>query len=183
MTTDTLLGAYQLAGAVEEKNDSYLFTEAFARDFKAALGQQKYITLISAEDMTGVDMEGVSMSGLQDAVFTFYEDVFKGFETGMVKKISGGYAIQADGQQVAQLMINMLDFIGKNPEQVLNATEAYMMTVMDSMNASAEDKEETNVPIFYYRDAQDGYKAGPECNVKGNCERTQHFHGSEQLQI
>ncbi len=37
-------------------------------------------------------------------------------------------------------MINMLDFIGKNPEQVLNATEAYMMTVMDSMNASAEDK-------------------------------------------
>ena len=85
-------------------------------------------------------MEGVSMSGLQDAVFTFYEDVFKGFETGMVKKISGGYAIQADGQQVAQLMINMLDFIGKNPEQVLNATEAYMMTVMDSMNASAEDK-------------------------------------------
>ena len=140
VTTDTLLGAYQLAGAVEEKNDSYLFTEAFARDFKAALGQQKYITLISAEDMTGVDMEGVSMSGLQDAVFTFYEDVFKGFETGMVKKISGGYAIQADGQQVAQLMINMLDFIGKNPEQVLNATEAYMMTVMDSMNASAEDK-------------------------------------------
>ena len=136
VTTDTLLGAYQLAGAVEEKNDSYLFTEAFARDFKAALGQQKYITLISAEDMTGVDMEGVSMSGLQDAVFTFYEDVFKGFETGMVKKISGGYAIQADGQQVAQLMINMLDFIGKNPEQVLNATEAYMMTVMDSMNAS-----------------------------------------------
>ena len=140
VTTDTLLGAYQLAGAVEEKNDSYLFTEAFARDFKAALGQQKYITLISAEDMTGVDMEGVSMSGLQDAVFTFYEDVFKGFETGMVKKISGGYAIQADGQQVAQLMINMLDFIGKNPEQVLNATEAYMMTVMDSMNVSAEDK-------------------------------------------
>ena len=97
VTTDTLLGAYQLAGAVEEKNDSYLFTEAFARDFKAALGQQNYITLISAEDMTGVDMEGVSMSGLQDAVFTFYEDVFKGFETGMVKKISGGYAIQADG--------------------------------------------------------------------------------------
>lgn len=28
------------------------------------------------------------------------------------------------------------------------------------LNASAEDKEETNVPIFYYRDAQDGYKAG-----------------------
>lgn len=39
-------------------------------------------------------------------------------------------------------MINMLDFIGKNPEQVLNATEAYMMTVMDSMNASAEDKSQ-----------------------------------------
>ena len=140
VTTDTLLGAYQLAGAVEENSDSYVFTDAFARDFKAALGQQKYITILSAEDMTGVDMEGTDLSGLQDAVFTFYQDVFKGFETGMVKKINGGYAVQADGQQVAQLMINMLDFFGKNPEQVLNATETYMMTVMDSMKASAEDK-------------------------------------------
>ncbi len=160
VTTDTLLGAYQLAGAVEEKSDSYVFTDAFARDFKAALGQQKYITLVSAEDMTGVDLEGVDMSGLQDAVFTFYRDVFKGFETGMVKKIDGGYAVQADGQQVAQLMIDMLDFIGRNPEQVLNATETYMMTVMDGMNASAEEKAQMQEGFAQLRASEQDFVDG-----------------------
>ena len=160
VTTDTLLGAYQLAGAVEEKSDSYVFTDAFAREFKAALGQQKYITIVSAEDMTGVDLEGANLSGLQDAVFTFYQDVFKGFETGMVKKIDGGYAVQADGQQVAQLIINMLDFIGKNPEQVLNATEAYMMSVMDGMNASAEEKAQMQAGFAELKASQQAFVDG-----------------------
>ena len=40
------------------------------------------------------------------------------------------------------------------------ASVAYNGSVWHMLNASAEDKEETNVPIFYYRDAQDGYKAG-----------------------
>lgn len=142
LTTDTLLGAYQLAGAMDEK-DSYVFSEAFARDFKSAVGQGKYVTLLSGEDMTGVDMSLLpenSFGDLYDAAFTFYEEVFKGFETGMIKKIDGGYECKADGQAVAQLLIQVLDFIGKNPEQVLNATENYLMAAMNSAGVSAEEK-------------------------------------------
>ena len=142
MTADTLLGTYQLAGAVEENSDSYVFSDGFAKDLKELLGQQKYITIVSAEDMTGVDLENSSVSGLTDAVFTFYEEVCKGFETGMVKPINGGYAIQADGQEAAQLLIRLLDFIGKNPAQVLDATERYMMAVMDGTGADAAQKAE-----------------------------------------
>lgn len=164
VTTDTLLGAYQLAGAVDENSDSYVFSDAFARDFKAALGQQKYISLLSAEDLTGVDMSEVApedgFGDLYDAVFTFYEDVFKGFETGMVKPISGGYEIKADGQDVAQLLINLLDFVGKNPEQVLNATEAYMMAVMDSTEATAEERAQLKEAFAELKASQQDFVDG-----------------------
>ena len=143
MTTDTLWGFYQLAGAVAEKSDKYSFTEAYAKDLKAILGQDKYIRLISAEDMTGVALEETGDDVvLYDAVMTFYTDAFKGFETGMVKKIDGGYAIQANGQDVAQLVIKLLDFIGKNPTQVLDATETYLLTAMGATGATAEEKAE-----------------------------------------
>ncbi len=143
MTTDTLWGFYQLAGAVAEKSDDYSFTEAYAKDLKAILGQDKYIRLISAEDMTGIALEETGDDVvLYDAVMTFYTDALKGFETGMVKKIDGGYAIQANGQDVAQLVIKLLDFIGKNPTQVLDATETYLMTVMGAAGATAEEKAE-----------------------------------------
>lgn len=47
-----------------------------------------------------------------------------------------------------------------NREPRFYASVAYNGSVWHMLNASAEEKEETNVPIFYYRDAQDGYKAG-----------------------
>ena len=49
-------------------------------------------------------------------------------------------------------------YVGREPR--FYASVAYNGSVWHMLNASAEDKEETNVPIFYYRDAQDGYKAG-----------------------
>ena len=143
LTTETMLGVYRLAGAMELQQDSYIFSDAFAKELKAALGQGKYVTLLSGEDLTGVDMNLVPENGfgdLYDAAFTFYEEVFKGFETGMVNRIDGGYACQADGQAVAQLLIRVLDFIGKNPEQVLHATESYLMTAMNSAGTSAEER-------------------------------------------
>lgn len=138
VTSDTLLGAYQMAGSfMKDDEDSYLFSDAFEKDLKAVLAQDKYIELVSMKDMTGVDMEAAmpqnGMGDLYDAVMTFYEDVLDGFETGMVKEIPGGYAIQADGRKVAQLLVDLLDFVAKNPEQVINATEVYMDAVMDSM--------------------------------------------------
>lgn len=149
VTSDTLWGAYQMAGSFmkdyKDYKDSYLFSDAFEKDLKAILAADPYIELVSMGDMTGVDMDAAmpqnGMGDFYDAVMTFYEDVLDGFETGMVKEISGGYAIQADGREVAQLLVDLLDFVAKNPEQVINATEAYMDAVMEQVPAgTAEEK-------------------------------------------
>ncbi|MGN0135102.1 stalk domain-containing protein [Anaerotignum sp.] len=145
VTSDTIWGVYQMAGdMMEAEPNGYMFSDAFAKDLKAVLAEDPYIELVSMEDMTGVDMEGAmpqnNMGDLYDAVMTFYEDVLDGFETGMVKEIPGGYAIQANGQEVAQLLVDLLDFVAKNPDQVIDATEAYMNAVMEQVQAGTPEE-------------------------------------------
>ena len=145
VTSDTLWGVYQMYGDMTDGNvDNYIMSEAFAKDFKAVLAEDKYIELVSVEQLTGVDMDEVlpeqNMTELYDAVFTFYEDVLDGFESGMVKEIKGGYQIQADGREVAQLLADLLHFVADHPDQVIDATEAYMAAVMDNMAAGTPEE-------------------------------------------
>ena len=146
VSTESVWGMYQLADDLAAGyEDSYFFSDAFAKDLKVALDQEKYIQLLSVEDMglTEDEMEAVLPQGgfgdLYDAVFTFYEDVFKGFSSNMVTEISGGYKIETDGRAVAQLTADMLDFLATNPDQVLNAAEAYVKEVMMQMGTSEEE--------------------------------------------
>ena len=96
---ETILGVYQLAMDVAKPNeDSYLLQEGFAKDLKTVLNQHKYIQIVDMEEM-GVSQEELEAvlptdyQGIYDAAFRFYEDVFKGFQTDMVKEVSGGYQI------------------------------------------------------------------------------------------
>ncbi len=138
-STDGVWGMYEMAADLtgEAYADSYFFSDAYAADLKAALAEEPYIELVSVEDLTGMNMdEALPENGfeeLYDAVFTFYEDLFEGFETGMVKEIPGGFAIEADGHAVAQLFVDFMDFMAANPDQVLDAAEAYLTAVMDEM--------------------------------------------------
>lgn len=147
VTSDTVMGVYQMAESfMEGYEEQYIFSDAFEKDLKEILAKDKYIELVSMEYLTGVDLESAvpeqNMADVYDAALKFYEDVLDGFETGMVKQVSGGYKIEADGRQAAQLLADMLYFIAENPEQVIDATETYMMTVMDNVQAgSAEETE------------------------------------------
>ena len=139
VTSDTLWGAYQIYGDMTGRKDHYIMSESFAQDLREILSEERYIELASVTDLTGVNMDEVvpeqNMSELYDAVLTFYEDVLDGFETGMVKEINGGYQIKANGNEVAQLLADLLHFVADHPEQIIDATEAYMMAVLDSVEA------------------------------------------------
>lgn len=169
VTSDTVWGVYQMAGDVMEGyEDSYLFTDAFGKDLQATLAQDKYIALVSAEEMTGLDMDEVmpekGFGEIYDAAMTFYEDVLKGFDSGMVKEIPNGYAIEADGQQAAEMLVKLLDFAAENPDQMIDATEKYLTTVMDQMaTGTAEEtaaaKEEIKELFAAARASRDDFIA------------------------
>ena len=171
VTSDTLWGMYQIYRDMSGSKEQYIMSDAFAQDFKALLAEERYIELVSVEELTGVDMDSVvpeqNMSELYDAVFTFYEDVLNGFETGMVKEINGGYQIKADGHEVAQLAADLLYFVADHPDQVIDATETYMMAVMDSVEAgtpeeTAAAKEEMTYLFAEARASQDDFVAAAE---------------------
>ncbi|KXL52651.1 hypothetical protein CLNEO_20600 [Anaerotignum neopropionicum] len=143
---NTLWGAYQLIADMAEADDtSYILNENFAKDLKAALDQSKYIKLMSMKDLGLTDEEIAKMvpeggfGDLYASVMDFYKNAFSGFTTNMVSEVSGGYKIQADGKAVAQLFIDLLDYVGNNPDTVLAATTTYMMDVMKVMNSSEEE--------------------------------------------
>ena len=146
VTSDTLWGVYQIYLDMADRTDSYIMSEAFAQDFRKVLAEEKYIELASMEQLTGVDMGEAmpeqDMQALYDAAFTFYEDVLDGFETGMVKQINGGYEIKADGHAVAQLLADLLHFVAEHPDQVITATETYMMAVLNSVEAGTPEETE-----------------------------------------
>lgn len=172
VTSDTIWGVYQMAGdLMEDYEDSYLYTDAFAKDLKAALAQDKYIALVSAEEMTGLDMDEVmpekGFGDIYDAAVTFYEDVLKGFESGMIKEIPNGYAIEANGQQAAELLVKLLDFAAENPDQMIDATEKYMNAVMEQMptgtpEEAAAAKEEIKELFATARASRDDFIAAAE---------------------
>ena len=147
VTSDTLWNIYQLYRELYAGDmDQYMVSDAYAEDLKDILAEERYIELLSAEDLTGVDMEEAvpqqDMKKLFDAAITFYKDMLEGFETGMVKEINGGYRIKADGRQAAQLLADFLYFAADNPDRIIDATEAYMTAVMDAVDAgSAEEIE------------------------------------------
>lgn len=162
VTSDTLLGVYQLAGSVSDMYDgTYVMSDAFAKDLQKVLAQDKYIELMSAEEMTGgAAMPDMNYGDLYDAAFTFYEDVLDGFETGMITASNGGYKIQANGRQTAELLTKLVDFIAAHPEQVLDATEVYMQAVMDTMPVSQDNaaaKEELTAMFAEARNSKEEF--------------------------
>lgn len=171
-SAEGLLGLYDFAGDILDADTKaeagYFFEDAYAADLKAALAKQGDIALLSAEDLTGIRMEEVLPDGignLYDAVFTFYEDVLQGFETGMVKKANGGFVIEADGQAVADMFIRLLDFIAANPNQVLDATEAYMAAVTAQMGMTAEENAEVSA-LFAEAKANEAEFVETVCGIR-----------------
>lgn len=143
---NTVWGMYQLTKDMMGTNEkSYLMDENFAKELKTALDQSKYISLISMDElgMTKEQMSEIVPKGgfgdLYASVMEFYKNAFSGFTTNMVSEVSGGYKVQANGQEVAKLFVNLLDYVGNNPDTVLAATTTYMMDVMKAMNSTEEE--------------------------------------------
>lgn len=146
VSSKTVWGIYELTKEfVEDKENSYLLDEDFAKELKATLDEDKYISLLSMDEMglTEEEMDEIvpegGFSDLYDSVFEFYKNVLSGYTTDAVSEISGGYKIAVDGKTAAKLVVDLLDYIGNNPETIIDATTTYMLDVMKVMEVPEEE--------------------------------------------
>ena len=146
LSSKTVWGMYELVkdfGGIEA--DSYLLDENFVKEFKATLDENKYINIMSPDEMglTEEELANAIPEGgfgdLYESVFEFYKNAFSGFTTNMVSEVSGGYKVQADGDAVAKLLVDLIDYVGNNFETVIDATTTYMMDVMKFTEVSEEE--------------------------------------------
>lgn len=142
----TVWGMYELTKDLAGKEkESYLQDENYAKELKTILDGSKYIKIVSMKELGMTDEQISKMvpkdgySKLYASVMDFYKNAFSGFSTNMVSEVSGGYKVKADGKAVADLFVNLLDYVGNNPDTVLSATTTYMMDVMKAMNSSEEE--------------------------------------------
>ena len=163
----TVWGVYEITKDVVGKDGaSYLSNEEFAKDLKAIVDGSGYINLISMKDMglTDEDLaELVPAGGYTDlyaSAMDFYKNAFSGFTTNMVSEVSGGYKFKADGKAVAKLFVDVLDYVGNNPDTVLGATTSYMMDVMKTMNAPEEEKADMKAQLEAVAKDAAAFKAG-----------------------
>lgn len=165
----TVWGMYELTkDMVGADESSYLLDENFAKELKATLDESKYINLMSMAELGLTEEELAKASpedgfgGLYTAVFDFYKNAFSGFSTDMISEVSGGYKIQADGKAVAKLFVNLLDYVGNNPDTVLAATTTYMMEVMKLSNASEEEIATIKAQFDAVKEDTESIKAGTD---------------------
>ncbi len=155
--------------------DSVFAGEEYTKDLQAMLKQNEYICVFSPEDM-GMTAEELKaqmpkdgFKELYQAAFDMYREGLSGFSSDLITKTENGYHIEADGTKVGQLFVSLLDYIAKNPDQVLDSVENYLVAAMkyntpqDSINdlqdAFAEMKEnwnETSVLIHSIKTAVEG---------------------------
>ncbi len=145
VSAQTFQGMYDLMKATAQSyQDNYMFSEAYEKDFKAALAKQEYICLYNLQDLGVSDAELQAITtpmsnDIYKAVFDLYKNAFSGFSTDMVKEIPNGFGIEASGEQVGQLLVSMLDYIIKNPEPVLNAFEEYIVIASELSGVTGQE--------------------------------------------
>lgn len=146
VSTETVWSVYRLMEDMAEDKDSYFFSEAFAQDLKSMVTRDKYICLVDMQEDLGLTAEEldalIPTGGYQEvytAVLDLYRNGFADFTTDLVSAIPGGYRMEADGAQVGQLLVSLLDYVAEHPDTVLNALMDYFTV---SMQASGMTEEE-----------------------------------------
>lgn len=167
VSTETLWSAYRLMQDMTETDaDSYFFSEDFAKEWKAMLDRDQYICIMDMKEDLGLTQEELDAliptegyGSVYDAAVKLYTEGFSGFTTGMVSRIENGYRVEASGTEVGQMLVSLLDYVAKNPEQVLNATEEYLQVSMKASGMTEADMADLTSSFAAAREQLDAFSA------------------------
>jgi len=146
ISRQTLLGAMELMQALDpDLSQCYAYTEEYRRDLSLALGDAGYLSVSLYEDehtgalmrqfMKGMAGSDGAQARILDAALTFLRDAHAGYETGLVKKISGSYQMKITLAQIPRLLRGYLTYIEANPEEYREALNVYLRACADESGA------------------------------------------------
>ncbi|NLF80092.1 MAG: copper amine oxidase N-terminal domain-containing protein [Clostridia bacterium] len=152
LSRDSVLGFYDIyTDLFPNVYADYFYSEEYRSELAAAFADQDYLYTgffdnLSAEELAGFNT-GINIGlseEVTEAAFTFIEDVFAGFSTGTVSKVSGGYQISLDGKQGKKLISDMMQHFIDNAATVMTAYSDYMEVIVKNMELPKDQKAEIN---------------------------------------
>lgn len=165
ISTETVWSAYRLMQDMTDVDtDSYFFSDAFAKEWKAMLDRDQYICVLDMKEDLGLTQEELDAliptgyDSLYDAAINMYKNGFSGFSTGMVTRIQNGYQVEATGTEVGQMLVSLLDYMAQNPEPVINALEEYLKVTMQASGATEAEIADLTSSMQAARDDVEAFR-------------------------
>jgi len=132
------------------KWDPLYYSKEFRDGLLKAFNDKDYIFVGYLEDGMSPEesaqiraMMGSMNQEIYDDAYDFLTTAFSGFSTGVLSKISGGYKISLDGNQLKTLITDMLQYMIDNIDKVMGAYKDYTLKILDYAGLTEAEKAET----------------------------------------
>lgn len=140
VSADAVDNFNKILGKMTGRANTLYQNKEFAKEWYAYLDQAGYIVLADTEEMMA--MPAMNTNQLTEAILSMYEKGFSGFTTGMVSEVPGGYHISANGTQIKEMLLNLIQYTAENPVQVLEAIEGYLQAVLEMSGEWKENEQD-----------------------------------------
>ncbi|QIB69003.1 copper amine oxidase N-terminal domain-containing protein [Aminipila butyrica] len=148
---DMLIKLYLMSKELlPEYKDSYFYSAAYEKDLRNALGTSEYVEVVNAEGTMGYLTGGIygdsvyASEELLNMVFNSLENIFKGYTSGAVSSVQGGYSLSLSGEQLIPMTSSCLDYISSNLDSVV---DGFYKLMMDVEKWSGEESETWKQPM------------------------------------
>ncbi|QHI71393.1 stalk domain-containing protein [Aminipila terrae] len=148
---DMLINLYQLSRDLfTDYKNSYFYSTAYEKELRNALGTSEYIQLFNPEDALELEDESSFDSSVYNSAdFTnktmeFIKDIFKGYTSGTVTSIPGGYSVSADGDRLIQIASECLGYMGSNIDDIINSFLEFT-SYMEKLQGIESDEENMKI--------------------------------------
>lgn len=149
---DMIINLYKLSkDLLTGYKDSYFYSEDYEKELKAMLGTSEYIEIISAEDLKSEAEsfdESLYLSNINrnkeinDKAIELIKTVFKGYSSGAVTSVSGGYKLSVNGDKLITIASDCLGYLYNNIDDIISNYSKYT-DLLDSVIGNDYEEDYT----------------------------------------
>lgn len=147
---DMVINLYKLSkDLLTEYKDSYFYSEDYEKELRAILGTSEYIEIVSAEDLKSevesfdesLYLSNISQDKeINDKAIELIKTVFKGYSSGAVTSVSGGYNISISGDKLITMASDCLGYMYNNIDDVISGY-SMVTDLLDSLTGNEYEED------------------------------------------
>lgn len=137
-------------------NDEEESSEVIEDIYSNSLKDVEYIMLADLEEYYDVDYKE-NYDAMQEDAFSYITAAFKGFDSKVITKISGGYSMKLTPQSTVEFIKRLVSYMCDNRERVFDETVKYVEKLYSSTSFEDMTEEEKEELIAELKDSRQDF--------------------------